>query len=133
MIFTFGQAQCVLAWVDLPGIARYEMEFAFYAPDRRLTLSFPSPFLRSAPTRLITEAGAPASPSSSRTEEITSFEESFKQELIHFHECAISGRSPVTSGADGLRDVALCEAVVAMHRDRIPRERPSEPALAATR
>jgi predicted dehydrogenase len=132
-IFTYGQAQCILAWVDLPGIARYEMELAFYSPERRLILSFPSPFLRSAPTNLITEAGTPTLPSSSRTEEITSFEESFKQELIHFHECATTGRSPVTSGADSLRDVALCEAVVAVHRDRMPRERPSEPAVTAAR
>ena len=130
-VFGFGQAQCILAWVDLPGIARYEMEFAFYSPHRRLALSFPSPFLRSAPTTLVTETGAPGSPGSSRTEEITSFEESFKQELIHFHECATSGRPPVTSGVDGMRDVALCEAVVAVHRNRVPRERPSEPAMTA--
>ena len=132
-VFTYGQTQCILAWVDLPGIARYEMEFAFYAPDRRLTLSFPSPFLRSAPTILINEVGVPGSASSSRTEEITSFEESFKQELIHFHECATTGRQPVTSGVDSLRDIALCEAIVSVHRARTPRDRPSEPALVAAR
>src|SRR5207249_1052611 len=27
-IFKYGAAQCILAWVDLPGIARYSMEFA---------------------------------------------------------------------------------------------------------
>ena len=27
-IFKYGDTQCILAWVDLPGIARYEMEFA---------------------------------------------------------------------------------------------------------
>ena len=128
-IFKYGPTQCILAWVDLPGIARYEMEFAFYSPDRRLTLSFPSPFLRSMPTLLISEDGETSSPRSSRTVEITSFEESFKEELIHFHECATSGREPVTSGRDALHDIALCEAVVAVHRSRSPRERPSEPAL----
>src|SRR5216683_8002386 len=46
-VFKYASTQVVLLWVDLPGIARYQMEFAFYAPDRRLTLSFPSPFLRS--------------------------------------------------------------------------------------
>jgi predicted dehydrogenase len=130
-IFKYGDAQCILAWVDLPGIARYQMEFAFYSPDRRLTLSFPSPFLRSMPTLLISEDGDAKSPRSSRTEEITSFNESFKEELIHFHDCVTTGREPVTSGRDTLHDIALCEAVVAVHRSRSPRERPSEPVLAA--
>jgi predicted dehydrogenase len=126
-VMTFGATQCVFAWVDLPGIARYEMEFALYSPDRRLTLSFPSPFLRSMPTLLVTESGESGTPHSSRTEEITSFNESFKEELIHFHECATTGRPPITSGADTLHDIALCESVVAAHRSRTPREHPSQP------
>jgi predicted dehydrogenase len=132
-IFKYGDTQCILAWVDLPGIARYEMEFALYSPDRRLTLSFPSPFLRSMPSILISETGEAKSPRSSRTEEITSFNESFKEELIHFHDCIIEGREPVTSGRDTLHDIALCEAIVSVHRTHTPRERPSEPAIVAGR
>ena len=132
-VLTFGATQCVFAWVDLPGIARYEMEFALYSPDRRLTLSFPSPFLRNMPTLLVTESGESVTPRSSRTEEITSFNESFREELIHFHECVTTGRQPITSGADTLHDIALCEAVVAVHRSRAPREHPSEPSLIAAR
>jgi predicted dehydrogenase len=132
-IFKFGSAQCILAWVDLPSIARYSMEFAFYSPERRLTLSFPSPFLRSMPTLLVSEGGEPKSPHSSRTEEITSFRESFKEELIHFHDCITTGRQPVTSGSDALHDIALCEAVVAVHRSRTPRDHPSVPVMAAAR
>ena len=130
-IFKYGSAQCILAWVDLPEIARYSMEFAFYSPERRITLDFPSPFLRSMPTILITEDGKAHSPRASRTEEVASYQESFREELVHFHDCVTGGRRPVTSGADALHDIALCEAVVAVHRDRRPRERPSEPAMAA--
>jgi predicted dehydrogenase len=132
-VFTFGSTQCVFAWVDLPGISRYEMEFALYSPDRRLTLSFPSPFLRSMPTLLISESGEAGSPRSARTEEITSFRESFKEELIHFHECATTGRQPVTSGAEALHDIALCQSVVEVHRSRFPRQSPSDPMAADRR
>jgi predicted dehydrogenase len=132
-IFKYGSAQCILAWVDLPGIARYSMEFAFYSPERRLTLSFPSPFLRSMPTLLASEDGEAKSPRSSRTEEITSFRESFKEELIHFHDCITTGRQPVTSGADSLHDMALCESVVAVHRSRTALDRPSQPVVVAAR
>ncbi|HKW07912.1 MAG TPA: Gfo/Idh/MocA family oxidoreductase, partial [Candidatus Dormibacteraeota bacterium] len=31
-VFTYGSAQAILAWVDLPVIAHYSMEFAFYSP-----------------------------------------------------------------------------------------------------
>src|SRR4029077_673085 len=74
-VFSYGKTHVILAWVDLPSIARYEMEFAFYTPDKRLTLSFPSPFLRSMPTLLIVEDGVAGSPESSRSEEVTSFQE----------------------------------------------------------
>ena len=132
-IFKYGGTQCILAWVDLPSIARYSMELALYSPERRLTLSFPSPFLRSMPTLLASEDGEPKSPRSSRTEEILSFRESFKEELIHFHECITTGRQPVTSGSDALHDIALCEAVVAVHRSRTPRDHPSQPVMVAAR
>jgi len=130
LVFTFGAAQCVLARVDLPSIARYSMEFAFYSPDRRVTLAFPSPFLRSMPTLLITEDGKSGSPRATVTEEVVSYQESFKMELAHFHECVTTGRKPTTSGGDALRDIALCEAVVEVHRTRERRRHPTEPAMA---
>ncbi|HEX3403017.1 MAG TPA: hypothetical protein VHT74_22085, partial [Acetobacteraceae bacterium] len=124
-VLRFGETQCIITWVDLPGVARYQMEFAFYAVDRRLTLSFPSPFLRSAPTLLTTEAGDNDGSRAWSMEETTSYAESFKQELIHFHDCICTGLQPVTSAADALRDIALCQAVIGAHRDRMPRERPT--------
>jgi predicted dehydrogenase len=80
---------------------------------------------------LIVEDGEADSPQSSRTETVTSYRESFKEELVHFHECVTGGRVPTTSGVDSLHDIALCEAVVAVHRSRTRRDRPSEPAMAA--
>jgi predicted dehydrogenase len=112
---TFGDAHCTLSWVDLPGIARYDQEFAFYAPNRRLTLSFPSPFLRSAPTLLTIEGGEVGTPRSWRTVETAGYDEAFKRELVEFHRCIVEGDEPRTSGIDGLRDVALCQAVVRSH------------------
>jgi predicted dehydrogenase len=127
-VLRFGEARCIIAWVDLPGIARYQMELSFFAPDRRLTLSFPSPFLRSMPTLLITEAGEAGSAQAVRSEEVVSYAESFKNELIHFHECVTAGNPPITSAADALRDIALCQAVVAAHRERSAIDRPTAAA-----
>ena len=107
----FGETDCHLSWVDLPGIARYRQQFAFYAPDQRLTLELPSPFLRNAPSRLLVEGGETGTAHSWEREELVSYEDAFKCELREFADCVRSGREPRTSGADGLADVRLCEAV----------------------
>jgi predicted dehydrogenase len=127
-ILRFDATECVITWVDLPGIARYQMEFSLYAPGGRLTLTFPSPFLRSSPSLLAMEGGELDSARAWVTEETTSFAESFSRELVHFHDCVTTGATPVTSAHDALRDIALCQSIVAAHRTRTPRERPTEPA-----
>ena len=37
VMLRFGDRPAAIHWIDLPGIARYGMEFALYAPGRRLT------------------------------------------------------------------------------------------------
>jgi predicted dehydrogenase len=76
----FGEAECHLSWVDLPGIARYRQE----------------------------------------REEIVSYEEAFKRELVEFSDCMRNGREPRTSGEDGLRDMRLAEAIARTHAARAP-------------
>jgi predicted dehydrogenase len=116
----FGDTECHLSWVDLPGIARYKQEFAFYAPEQRLTLELPSPFLRNAPSRLLVEGGETGTASSWEREEVVSYDEAFKSELREFADCVRTGREPRTSGADGLADLRLCEAVARAHEGPDP-------------
>jgi predicted dehydrogenase len=125
VLLRFGDLPVAIHWIDLPGIARYVMEFAIYAPDRRVTLSFPSPFLRNEPATLVIEAGDAGTARSWRTEEITSYESGFKRELIAFHECVVTGTTPVTSGRDGLADIALCQSIIECHRRRAPVDFPA--------
>jgi predicted dehydrogenase len=125
VMLRFGDLPVAIHWIDLPGIARYKMEFAVYDPDRRLTLSFPSPFLRSEPTLLEIEDGQAGSPSSRAAQEITSYESGFKRELVAFHDCVTNGTPALTSGHDGMRDIALCEAIIRSARDRQPVEHPT--------
>ena len=125
----FGELPVAIHWLDLPGIARYQMEFALYAPDRRVSLSFPSPFLRSEPAILTIEGGDHTTASSWRTEETVSYESAFKRELAAFHDCVTNGTKPVTSGRDGLADVALCQAIIECHRSGRPVHNPAGPAM----
>ena len=93
VMLRFGSLPVAIHWIDLPGIARYGMEFALYAPDRRLRLTFPSPFLRNEPATLEIEDGWAGSARAWRTEEVTSYESGFKRELEAFHDWIVTGRS----------------------------------------
>jgi predicted dehydrogenase len=116
----FGATDCHLSWVDLPGVARYRQELCFYGPAERLTLELPSPFLRSMPSRLFSEGGEIDSASSWQREEVVSYEEAFKRELVEFADCVRTGREPRTSGEDGLRDMRVAEAVARTHAAGVP-------------
>jgi predicted dehydrogenase len=132
VMLRFGDLPVAIHWIDLPGIARYEMEFALYAPDRRLRLSFPSPFLRNEPTMLEIEGGTGGTSRSWRTEEITGYESGFKNELVAFHDSIVTGLPAPTSGPDGLRDIALCQAIIDSHHRSAPVDYPSEASHGGT-
>jgi predicted dehydrogenase len=121
----FGNLPVSIHWLDLPGFTKYQMEFACYGPDKRVTLRFPSPFLRSAPTLLEVEGGDSGTARSWRTEEITSYDSAFKAELVAFHDCVITGRPPITDADDALHDTAVCQSIIRCFQTGAPIDHPS--------
>jgi predicted dehydrogenase len=130
VILKFGELSVSIHWMDLPGITRYGMEFALYGPEQRVTLTFPSPFLRSAPATVEIVEGETGTTKSRCISEITSYESAFKLELEAFHHCVVSGKAPATSAEDAIHDLALCEAIIRFVQDPRPITDPSAiPAL----
>jgi predicted dehydrogenase len=130
VILKFGQLSVSIHWMDLPGITRYGMEFALYGPERRVTLTFPSPFLRSAPATVEIVEGETGTTKSRSISEITSYDSAFKLELEAFHRCVVTGEAPETSAEDAIHDLALCEAIIRFVQDPRPITDPSAiPAL----
>jgi predicted dehydrogenase len=115
-VLRFGDTECVAMWVDLPSLPRYEQDWTFLAPSARATLTFPSPFLRDAPTMLVLEEGGAEPAGTRRVEELVSYDEAFRKELLEFHASIVEGRAPRTDGDDALRDIALCRSIVGSHR-----------------
>ena len=109
---SFGDVAAAIHWVDTPKMTRYSMEFTMMADDGRVTLSFPSPYLRNAPTALAVEGGEAGGVSSYRRDEITSYESGFKRELEVFYEAVTTGAAVPTSGADSLHDIAMCQSII---------------------
>ncbi len=125
---TFGGVEATFMWIDLPGAPRYAQDWSFYGPDERAALVFPSPLLHGMPTELVIEGGDRDGIASWRTERTVSYEEAFKRELVAFHDAVTEERDVLTTGVDGLRDVALCEAIIRSHTDGGPVSRPTDPA-----
>jgi predicted dehydrogenase len=120
VMLRYGELRAAILWVDLPGIARYQMELVLYGPSRRVTLTFPSPFLRNEPSSLAIEGGDLGTARSWRSEEVVGYESGFRRELEAFHSCVTTGAVPVTSGRDGLADIAMCQAIIDCHRTGKP-------------
>ncbi|MDB5058953.1 MAG: Myo-inositol-2-dehydrogenase [Chloroflexi bacterium] len=103
--FQYGEdVRGVLTWTFLDDVRNYREDLAFLATDGRVELRFPSPFLKNVPTPLVVELMEDGV--YTRREHHASFEEAFKQELLHFHECVTTGRHPLTDGAEGKLDIA---------------------------
>ena len=94
LVMDFGATRCVTSWVDLPGMARYQQEWAFFGLDRRARLVFPSPYLRNAPTSLYVEEGEAGTVRSSERLHVESYDEAFRRELVEFHEAIVGERPP---------------------------------------
>lgn len=110
--FVFNSAHCTVSWVDLPGIARYKQEFMFCGNDERATLRFGSPFLLNSPPDLIYENGSRNSVESEEVSIRLSYEEPFEAELIAFYDAVVSNGPIKTGLQDGVKDIAICQAIV---------------------
>jgi predicted dehydrogenase len=125
VFFRFNGVPVIISWMDLPGITKYGMEFAYFGPEKRVTLTFPSPFLRSAPTMLDIEGGEVGTPRSWKTEEVTSYESAFKQELIELYGCIVEKRKPRTTATDAIHDLAICQNIIKSFQTKSPIQNPS--------
>jgi predicted dehydrogenase len=110
-----GDVRASLSWISVPGLKHYEERLRFVGNDARVTLVFPSPYIRHAPTPLTIER--------MDGEELVvenhtvSYEEAFRAELHHFREAVQSGRPPAPSLADALGDARWIHQIAAAYAD----------------
>lgn len=103
--FRYGaDVRGVLTWAFLDDVRNYREDLAFLATDGRVELRFPSPFLKSVPTPVAVELMEDGV--YTRREHHVDFEEAFKQELLHFHQCVTTGTAPLTGAEEARADVA---------------------------
>jgi predicted dehydrogenase len=106
-----GDARAHLEHLNLPGVADYRERVTAYCRDRILELTFPSPYLRHHPTRLVERRSDGTVTGLKTIDYRVSYEEAFRNELRAFH-AAITTGVPVRASVEGARDdlVALLDA-----------------------
>jgi predicted dehydrogenase len=92
-----GDVRVVMTWISVPEVAHYQEQLRFVSPERRVTLTFPSPYLRHAPTPLAIERMDDGSHVEER--HTVSYEEAFRSELHHFRDAVFKG-TPASPGVD---------------------------------
>jgi predicted dehydrogenase len=102
-----GEVRCVWEIGNVPQATRnwFDEELTVYGGDQTVTVQFPNPYVRYAPTIVrVWEMDGTAHAERIIT---ASYDESFRREWRHFHECVTMGIAPRTGAADGLRDVEI--------------------------
>jgi predicted dehydrogenase len=108
-----GDVAVSLTWIMLPGLRHYEERLRFVGPRERVTLTFPSPYLRHAPSPLeIERMDGEELVVEQRT---ISYEEAFRAELHEFRRCVVSGQPPSPSVDDAVADARWMEKIVAAY------------------
>ena len=104
-----GDLRVILSWVFVPCVAHYHEELRFVGPDRRVTLSFPSPYLRHASTPFTIERME--GETLVIEQHTVSYEEAFRAELHHFRESILTGCSPINTVDEALGDMEWIVAI----------------------
>jgi predicted dehydrogenase len=126
VLLNYGATSAAIHWVEVPAMTRYSMEFMMFGSSQRATLTFPSPYLRNAPTSLALESGSADDVASWRRDEVTSYESGFKEELVAFYDAATGAAPAVTDGADSARDIAMCQSIIRFVQHGTAIDRPTE-------
>jgi predicted dehydrogenase len=110
-----GDVRASLSWISVPGLKHYEETLRFVGNETRVTLVFPSPYIRHAPTPLTIER---MDGDELLVENHTvSYEEAFRAELHHFREAVLGGTPPAPSLADALSDARWIHQIAAAYTD----------------
>jgi hypothetical protein len=104
------------AWIQLLETREYRESIQLFFDTSVRSLTFPSPWLRMSPTVYERQD---ADDFANSVRRFRSFEESFRRELIHFHDCCVAGVECLTPPEQARLDtVLLTEMFLAAERSR---------------
>ena len=105
-----GDYRCVATWTDLPELWDFQESLEVYGGAQRVIIRFPTGFARGVPSPVTVQGMDGSIPW--KKEVIVNTQNSFKLELVHFHECLVNGTRPITDGEGARQDAALVRDII---------------------
>jgi predicted dehydrogenase len=109
-----------MSWVSLPGVKHYEERLRFVSPSLRVTLVFPSPYIRHAPTKL--EVERMDGETLVVEDRVVSYDEAFRAEVHHFRQSILGGTKPAMSVDEAVSDARWIESIGRSYAAPLPRD-----------
>lgn len=107
--------RCLLDTASVRNLRVFDETMTVYAPDSIVSIVFPSPFLKNAAT--VVEEWRMDGKHFRESTTTASYEEAFKLELIHFHDCIVNGKTPRTPAQGGRAQISLLIDMIKAYRD----------------
>jgi predicted dehydrogenase len=120
-----GGGRAHLTHLNLPGVADYTERVTAFCRDRILELTFPSPYLRHHPTRLVEKRSGPGVAGLTTTEHRVSYQEAFRDELRAFHASVTAGAPVRATGEAARADLVALLSALRIAAGVSPRVEPS--------
>lgn len=111
-ILDYGKFKCLFESAFVTNRRTWDEVFQVYSPDCNLTLEFPWPYQKNAPSIVHINENEPDTMINMDKQVISSYEESYRYEWQHFYDCIINDETPVTSAEDARNDIDLMSRII---------------------
>ncbi|MSC83120.1 gfo/Idh/MocA family oxidoreductase [Eubacterium sp. am_0171] len=88
----------------------FDEEFVVYGEDQTVHVQFPNPYLKNAPTMITVKRMEGNMVVEEKIE--TSYQEAFRNELLHFYNCICNNLEPVTNVREARMDLELMAGIL---------------------
>ncbi len=88
----------------------WDENFIVYGDDKRIEINFPYPYIRNMPTEIV--INEQEGKTNVEKKVVVSLDEAFKKEWHHLRECILNDIEPITSGANCLQELELCQRII---------------------
>ena len=97
--------RCVASWVDLPQIWDFHETLEVYGSSKRVIVSYTTGFQKAVSTLTVYDIDDQGR--TVRKEPALDWENPFRRELRHFHDCIVNGKEPRATVRSARDDVSL--------------------------
>ena len=108
-------ARCLGTWIDLPDLWDFKETLEIYGDEKRVIVSYPTGFSRGI-LSTVSIQGIDSQGTTYRSEPYIDWDSAFVQELRHFQDCIVNGKTSRTSLEHARKDVALIIDIIGAYK-----------------